>query len=121
MCFRFPWLVPSVGLFGNCFEDFMKLFSVIFVSMFLFGCASSQHVDNIQSQVNRVGGLSKSNQETLRRFANNVANNEVEQQKQMNVLEQKLKSTQKAVDILEDKVSRMNGILDKKFVSNASK
>lgn len=99
----------------------MKLFSIIFVSMFLFGCASSQRVDNIQSQVNRVGGLSKANQETLRRFANNVANNEADQEKRVNILEQKLKSTQKAVDILEDKVSRMNSVLDKKFVANASK
>lgn len=99
----------------------MKFWIVIFVSMFLFGCASSQRVDVLQNQVNRVGGLSKSNQETLKRFANNVANNEVEQEKRMNSMEQKLISTQKSIDVLEDKVSRMSSVLDKKFVTNSSK
>lgn len=92
----------------------MKVVSIIFVSLFLFGCASSQRVDGIQRQVNAVGDVARLNQEGLKKFANNVAKNESEQDVKINSLENRVLE-------LEDRVSRMNSVLDRKFVNNSSK
>lgn len=86
----------------------------MFVSLFLFGCASSQRVDGLQRQVNAVGDVARLNQEGLKKFANNVAKNETEQDVKINSLENRVLE-------LEARVSRINSVLDRKFVQNSSK